>query len=608
MKNGLSIPVIVALLFATLSFSAMAQDADTTATPETEATAAPDANATEETTEAPAAEAATDDTASEAKTEDAATESASAEDEVAKPAEEAAPSKEPTAGATAAPVSTKGKVEAKTEPKTQASEAAPKAKKRDSKGVGLGLAPGVPEISTLPGGVAPKFDDGAGATSAWQFNFHGMIYVPLRFGIGERENPGADQKKMVFHAPPRVPGAYETFSYTSTVPNPWTQLNFSYGNDTVIANVTIAARTVTSANGYFNPPDMLGINDAYITFLGVPTDNLKLQLNMGAFANRYGNMGEFDLGRFNTPLIARVAGTGLTGTALYALNAKTTLIAELGYQGQFAKAPVGVEPAGWNGFADPTVGSSYAMHGHAGVNLNKKVELGGHFIRAFTRDDRSSVESTPDGSITVGAADLRFTLARFGHLYTGISYTKSESAAAVSNVVRVLNAPGGKGLMQEYLGPDSDGNGALTSWGLQYDLSLGNLLRHPSAFEGNAPDLMISLFEIFTHVKSDDADFNQINKLKWGGELNWVTSKWFTLGARYDLVLQELGEDARTHEIISGRLIFHSDWNSRDQLTLQYSHYRTGNEVAVREGYPPADDLTIVPDDHVISLTASMWW
>lgn len=479
----------------------------------------------------------------------------------------------------------------------------------------LGLSPGAPEIAALPGGVTPAFGSDTKQSKESRFEFHGMVFLPLRFGINKRENPGAGQKETVLHAPPRVPGDFETFAYTTVIPEPWSQLNFSYGNQTVMANVIVAARTVTSANGYFDPPDMLGINDAFLTFTVPTPENLRLQFNLGAFANRYGNMGEYDLGRYGTPLIGRVSGTGLTGTGMLDVG-ELTLTTEVGFQGQLTKAPVGVEPAGWNGFADPNVGSSFAGHAHLGFNYKKMFQLNGHFIKAFTRDDRSTTAREPEGGIRILGVDTRLSVGRFGHLYLGYAHTAADAAGTVSSVVRVLNAPGGPGLIDEYLGPDSEGDGALNTFGGQFDLSLGNLLRYPSPFEGNGPDLLISGFLVLTNVSSpndnvvgeDDFVYDGVNKLKLGGELGYSALSWLALGFRYDHVMNDTDLAKRSQGIITGRLILHSDWNSQDQVVIQYSHYRNGSLTAVREGYPPADRYEIEPDAHVLSITASMWW
>jgi hypothetical protein len=55
-------------------------------------------------------------------------------------------------------------------------------------------------------------------------------------------------------------------------------------------------------------------------------------------------------------------------------------------------------------------------------------------------------------------------------------------------------------------------------------------------------------------------------------------------------------------------MIFRTDWQSRDQVVLQYSHYMNGEDVVVRNGTPAVDDPSINPDTEVVSLSATMWW
>jgi hypothetical protein len=85
---------------------------------------------------------------------------------------------------------------------------------------------------------------------------------------------------------------------------------------------------------------------------------------------------------------------------------------------------------------------------------------------------------------------------------------------------------------------------------------------------------------------------------------------------RADQVDQYLGNDdgggifgSESFTILSPRLIFSSDWNSQDQVTLQYSNYSYGERVAVRNpGYDPRDLTYTAADQHTISLHAAMWW
>jgi hypothetical protein len=478
--------------------------------------------------------------------------------------------------------------------------------------VGLGLEPGAPQITNVAGGVMPSFGSPPETDQDWRFDFHGLMYLPLRVGINQREAPVyIDQKETVLHTPPVVPGSFETFDYTGVSPDPWVQLNFSYGNPTVVATVIIAARTVQNADpAFFNAPDHIGINDAFFTYRPRVHDAIHVNVNLGAFASNYGHMGEYDLGRQGTPMIARVSGMGATGTAIFDLEHDFQVVTEAGIQGQLTKTPVGIEPAAWNGYADPNVGSTFALHGHAALGYMGKAQLGIHYITAFAQDDRATPTTQPDGSISVFGLDARLTLGRFGHFYTGYGHTKADEARSVSGVIRVLNAPGGAGLADEYFGRDPEGriNGSLDALGAQYDFSLGNWLQYPGSFTGKSPDVVVSLFGIYAHANSPVQEYDGIGKLKYGAELGYSMLSWLALGGRFDRVLGNLDDDSQTYAVWTARAIFRSDFAAQDQVVLQYSNYQTGSGVAVKNGQPPARDYSVDPDDHVLSLMASIWW
>lgn len=481
----------------------------------------------------------------------------------------------------------------------------------------LGLSPGAPQVTALPGGVTPSFGQTSTVSSDWRFDVHGYILAPLRFGMGEREAPRPGQHVDTLHAPPRIPGRPDSFDYTGVILDPWNQLNFSYGNNEVTATVIVAARSVANAEGYYNAPDHIGINDAFLTFHKALSSTTALNLNVGAFANTYGNMGEYDLGRYGTPLLFRVGGVGATARGDFKLNDDLTLTAEAGIQGQLNKAPVGVEPASWNGYADPNVGTSFATHVHGLAYFKRTVAFGLHYVHAFVQDDRAApLPDTPDGSIDVMGADLRFTLGKYGHFYTGLGYTSADTARSVSSVIRVLNAPGGPGLRDEYLGSEGDVTGSLLSVGAQYDFSWGHYLRMRSGYVGQGPDLVTSVFGILTSVKSEDKTtdatgtklYDGTTKFKYGGEATYSFLSWLAASLRYDRVLPHTDDSDYTTAVISPRLIFKSDWGSRDQVVLQYSYWMNGSKASVFEGDPPRRDATIKPDAHTVMLSASMWW
>jgi len=469
----------------------------------------------------------------------------------------------------------------------------------------MGLAPFIPPASKLPSGATPNYEHSK-RIDDWHFDFHGYLNLPLVVGLHNRKNAYEGQQKLSLHTPPRIPGDLESFDYTGLMPTPYAQLNFSYGNSFVAATVIIAARSVTDATAYFNPPDQMGINNAYLTFKLLNKSNDKIYLDVGAFANRYGIMGEYDLGRYGTPLIAKMGGMGTTATGRFT-RGDLRFMGEAGIMGQLNKAPVGEEPGSWNGYSDPNTGTSFILHGHGSVDYKRRASLALHGIYTFVQDDRVA-PSQKDGHISILGAETRFSVGRFGHLYLGYANTSAIDARGVSSVIRVLNTKGGPGLMSEYLGPNSGGTGSLNTLGFEYDISLGNLLRSPGHFNGRAPDVSLGAFGIFTAISSNDKAYDSKKKFKYGLEGAYSMASWFAVGGRYDRVLADMDDMTRTHSIATARLIFRSDWQSNDQVMLSYSRLFNGSSVWVKEGNPPVYSPTIVPDADVVSLIATMWW
>jgi hypothetical protein len=473
----------------------------------------------------------------------------------------------------------------------------------------LGLDPGTPQVGALPGGLTPAYGQRAADEGEWRFDFHGFLTMPLRMGLNTRSGPVTTQQHLdVLHAPPVVPDYRDSFSYTTVVPQPYTQLNFSYGNSVVTGNVILLSRTATDAQQFFNPTDQSGIAGAYVNFrLPEVTRRLHLDINVGAFQSRYGIMGEYDEGKYGTPVIARVSGVGegivakaAVGNAIFAL--------EQGFEGQLDKFPNDVLPAGWNGFGNPNAGSGFVGHLHAGVSYMGTLTFGLHYLYAWTQDDRAEQGTTPDAKLTVAGADLRLTTGNIGHLYVAVSQTTARFVGSLGGVLDIMNTGSGQGLINNYLGPASNGNGKLLTFAGQWDASLMSILKYPEVFTGTSRDVVISLFAMHTHVTSDDPAYDDVDKLKYGGEAGASLFKYLAASLRVDRVMPTGCGCAEAFSIVSPRIIFRSKWQAHDQVVLQYSHWFYGDGVVVRSGYPAVPDPTIHPDRDMISLSASMWW
>jgi hypothetical protein len=85
-------------------------------------------------------------------------------------------------------------------------------------------------------------------------------------------------------------------------------------------------------------------------------------------------------------------------------------------------------------------------------------------------------------------------------------------------------------------------------------------------------------------------------------------ASWFALSGRFDHVRLDSSDDRNAFTVISPRLLFHTDWQSRDEFALQYSHFLYGSAINARTGFPPEPDPETTPDTHVFSLTGTYWW
>ncbi|HMI84473.1 MAG TPA: hypothetical protein VK550_10290 [Polyangiaceae bacterium] len=490
-----------------------------------------------------------------------------------------------------------------------AQDSNPPAAQDSRQGISLGLDPGTPQVGALPGGLTPAYGQPAADEKEWRFDFHGFFTMPLRAGFNTRAGAATtEQHTGVLHAPPVVPDYRDSFTYTTVVPQPYVQLNFSYGNSVVTGNVNILSRTATTAASFYNPPEQSGISDAFLNFrLPGLAKNTHFEVHVGAFTNRYGIMGEYDEGKYGTPVIARTNGLGENIIAKFGFG-NTVVQLEQGIQGQLDKMPSDVLPAGWNGFADPNAGTGFVHHLHAGVGYLSTAALGLHYMSAWTQDDRASQSIQPDGKLRILAADVRLTTGNLGHLYLVASHTKADYVRSVGRIAEVLNTGSGNGLIANYLGPSSGGTGTLLTLAAQYDLSVMSVLRYPEVFAGDSPDVVLSVFGMQTHVTSRDAAYDGVTKRKVGAEGAYSILPWLAASLRLDGVLPDDDDGKQSFAIVSPRIIFRSKWQAHDQVVLQYAHWFNGSGVVVRNGYPAAVDRTLHPDEDVLSISASMWW
>jgi len=200
--------------------------------------------------------------------------------------------------------------------------------------------------------------------------------------------PLPGQSGTTLHTPPAVPDDLDTFSHTGVVPTTYAQLNFSEGTSLVSANMSILARQANASTSFLEPASQVGVNDLFVSVLP-RFKNLRTEVLVGAFSSRYGATGEYDEGRYGTPLIARVNGIGQR-IAVRGRLGNFVLMAEEGLVGQSNKAGTTVTPDVWNDFANPNEGTSFVAHGHLGARGWNFAQLGLHYLHAWSQDDRGN--------------------------------------------------------------------------------------------------------------------------------------------------------------------------------------------------------------------------
>jgi hypothetical protein len=486
----------------------------------------------------------------------------------------------------------------------------------------LGLSPWTPRYGAMPGGItAPSGSDTW--DEDWTFSFHGYLESTLRAGWGQRTSAADGQALRTWHSTPIVPGRFGDFENTQAVPGPWVQLNFTYGNPYVSATAIIAGFNQQSGASYAYPSSQLGLNDVYLTLRAPRVGPFRIKAHAGAFQDRYGAMAQYSEGNYGHSIIAYTRGTGATVISDFDLFGDLVGLLEVGFKGTLDKPPAGIEPNDANAFADAQNGAGYLSHAHFGVVWGE-VDIAAHWLGAFSRDDRvldvpvrpgePIANRQPDGRIDTYGLTLRALGEPYGHFFAGVGYTVARDARSVPRVINILNTDGGRGLMEEYLGMQSGGNGELLHAGFQYDLSLQKFLHYPTFFNGAAPDLRASFFGTFVHVNSAqdsttlpgfEVRFDDVNKLKLGSELTYLFFSWMGVSARYDYVAPDLDDSERTFHVLSPKILFRTSFLAHEQFNIRYTRWVYGDRVLI-QSVAPNDPQGL--DEHMLALQANMWW
>jgi len=473
----------------------------------------------------------------------------------------------------------------------------------------VSLPPGMPDFG---GEVGEGASTGNLSGDGYHFDFHGYIRAPLRVGDGPR-NDGSPGKEL--HSPPRTADlSFTDWNYTNALPGPWSELLLSYGNSRASMTASIASYNQTVA-GYRDLQAQLGINQAFVT-LNFPDAFGRfggLRGVFGSFTNRYGSPGKYGGGMYDTYLFGRTRAVGETLTADFDLTPALTLIVEHGVGAKLDVTPFDtITPRpDYLPYPGPVPqGSTFVHHAHLALDVARTLSLGAHYITVWTPDDHNAAgtQSQP-GRMTISGAELRLANTVAGEGYLGYSHIHASHILPLADAVEVLHSLGGSSFKNNFFGgfdpvtrtklPDDSGD--VDSVLFQYTASLGQIARYPKKFGGNGPDLSLTPFAMWNHVKSANNDYS---RLKFGAELIYSPLSVLALGARYDLVQPNLKDSKQSFTILSPKVILRTAFVTHEAITFQYSHYILGQKAL--PSFPYNDLPKADPD--VFMISASMWW
>lgn len=407
-----------------------------------------------------------------------------------------------------------------------------------------------PALRAEPAPLAPGERSGKG----FAFDYHGYFRAPLRVGIGRRlasdndgyVTPGASETTL--HEASVPDDQYLSFQSTAHNMRSWAEAFFSFGNSLVSGTVGISSYNLTE--GGFNDTEAnWGISQAYLRFTpDLGFENLRLWAKAGALVDKYGMSGRYDAGEYDTFMFGRTHVIGETAHLEYDLSPSVTLHLEQGFGG---KKP---DPNQHN-----NARFTLLHHEHLGVELGSDVELGVHYLNAFSQEeyrppgngvplDRflAPRNGLPDGSLWVAGIEARAELGPFGYLYGAYSHVGAEYALTVSRAIEVLHASGGGefdlGIVGNYLdspncadienpwAPNvpvtappgwapldpnacSDGNGSVNAFHAHYEFSATNFshrLAGGQRFHGQGFDVVAKLYGLVALVDSEARDTTRV--------------------------------------------------------------------------------------------------
>ncbi len=481
----------------------------------------------------------------------------------------------------------------------------------------ISLSPTAPRAPSRVGGVTVPAGARHAGEGGYQFKFTGYASASLRLSGGARDNATVDQQQMTLHEAPRTPDFYGAFGGTNATPGSWVDLHFQFGNDVVTSHVTLTTWKPTGSSNWNDVRSQQLVDQAYLQFNFPAIGKLQPSWTVGAFRNIYGGLGQYSAGQYNTPIIGMPFGVGETLNLRYDVDENYSIILEHGFMGRLGKPAANSGPTPFDSSQSPGEPSSWVHHAHLGVAKNGDIPLVAslHYLTNWSQDERDQKDDPqtfwiderqrPDGRLSVYGADFRMINNYLGNFAIAGALVDAQDAQLLTGL-GVFGAVNGEELTKRYLGQRGRGTAKMAVAGFEYNISWAKFLYHPEPFWGEGPDLITSVFSnVGSVMQSDDPDFDGRKMAKAGAEVTYRFLPWVGISGRYDHVMPNSKDEEESFDVISPKLLFKTDWNSHEQITVSYTKWFYGENTHAE--FPlemPRAEL----DDQMFALHFGMWW
>lgn len=262
------------------------------------------------------------------------------------------------------------------------------------------------------------------------------------------------------------------------------------------------------------------------------------------------------------------------------------------------------------------------------------------------------------GSMEIWGGEVKLSGGAFGDGYLGYAHIDARNIGALADALEIGHSYGGPQFKQNYFGRSYNAHtgvydgpqnetGIVQNISAQYSFSFGQFARYPEEFWGEGTDLVLTAFGFLSIVDSkpppialtgDPAypyivgDPNRAvtwdmstKKLKFGFDAFYTALSWLSGGLRFDVVKPDIdaaysrtpavagnpnvplgnpgGSDLDFY-VLTGRLVFRTEFLTHETISLMYGHYFLG-----KAAYPAFPyEWVAKADADAFSLAATLWW